>query len=96
MMSDLFEWDFLKEATNVRKHGVDFDEAKESFADPFGIKLIDPSHSAYEPRFYWIGKSDSGRILTTWYTQRGEKVRIIGSAEFRKFRRLYHARTQTE
>ena len=39
--------------------------------------------------FYWVGKRSSGRVLTTRFTRRGTKIRIIGSAEWREFRRLY-------
>ena len=84
-----FEWDFRKERENQKKHKVSFSEAVEAFSDPNGIQLVDTSHSNSEERFYWVGKSDSGRVLTTRFTRRGPKIRIIGSAEWRKFRRLY-------
>lgn len=84
-----FEWDLVKEVEIHQKHGCSFAESIEAFGDKFGIQLMDVNHSTLEPRFYWIGKTTSGRIVTTWYTRRGVKIRIIGCAEFRKFRRLY-------
>ncbi|HLG21085.1 MAG TPA: BrnT family toxin [Bdellovibrionota bacterium] len=90
-----FEWDLSKEILNLRKHGIQFSEAVESFFDPQGFQMVDRKHSGNEQRLYWIGKSASGRILTTWFTKRGRLIRIIGSAEWRKFRRLYET-TQTE
>ena len=66
-----------------------FAEAVESFFDPHGLLLVDEKHSGVEDRFYWVGKSSSGRVLTTRFTRRGAKIRIIGSAEWREFRRLY-------
>lgn len=84
-----FEWDLSKELTNLKKHKVSFPESVETFFDPSGIQLTDQKHSGSEPRFYWVGKSEQGRVLTTWFTRRGDKVRIIGSAEWRRFRRLY-------
>lgn len=30
-----FEWDEFKEQQNIRKHGVTFSEAAETFFDPF-------------------------------------------------------------
>jgi hypothetical protein len=84
-----FEWDASKEADNLRKHRVTFVEAVESFFDPHGLLLVDEKHSGVEDRFYWVGKSSSGRVLTTRFTRRGAKIRIIGSAEWREFRRLY-------
>jgi uncharacterized protein len=86
-----------KEGTScIKKHGVSFAESVDTFFDPKGIQLTDESHSELEKRFYWIGKSNSGRILTTYFTQRGDKVRIIGCAEWRKFRRIYHEAAKNE
>ena len=84
-----FEWDASKEADNLRKHRVTFVEAVESFFDPHGLLLVDEKHSGVEDRFYWVGKSSSGRVLTTRFTRRGAKIRIIGSADWREYRRLY-------
>ncbi|MFQ5792059.1 MAG: BrnT family toxin [Acidobacteriota bacterium] len=35
-----FEWDDSKEVINVRKHGVDFDEAAETFYDPYHLVTV--------------------------------------------------------
>ena len=92
-----FEWDNNKEIENIRKHKVSFSEAIDSFFDPKGIQLIDQTHSnKSEKRYYWVGLAKSGRILTTYYTKRRGVIRIIGSAEWRKFRRLYYETTQNE
>jgi len=91
-----FEWDLSKELVNIRSHKITFSEAVESFFDPHGFQLIDVKHSREEKRFYWVGKSEAGRILTTRFTRRGKKIRIIGSAEWRKFRRLYYETTKPE
>ncbi len=66
----------------------------ESFFDPHGLLLVDEKHSKAEDRFYWVGKSVSGRVLTTRFTRRGAKIRIIGCAEWREFRRLYGEKAQ--
>ena len=89
-----FEWDSNKDEENQRKHKVSFSEAVETFSDPDGFVLKNEKHSKTEQRYYWIGKSESGRILTTRYTKRGDKIRIIGSAEWREFRRLYNEKTK--
>ena len=91
-----FEWDLSKEIENIQKHGVSFAEAVEAFSDPDGFRLRDTKHSEVEPRFFWVGKSTSGKILTTRFTRRGSVYRIFGSASWRKFARLYHERTQIE
>jgi len=91
-----FEWDASKEGENLRKHGVAFAEAVESFFDPDGLLLVDAKHSSAERRFYWVGKSSSGRVLTTRFTRRGTKIRIIGAAEWREFRRLYSEKAKNQ
>ena len=84
-----FEWDGAKELYNWHKHQVSFIEAVETFMDPHGIQLVDVKHSYSEKRCYWIGKSRKGRILTTRFVRREAKIRIIGSAEWRKFKKIY-------
>lgn len=74
-----FEWDDAKETINIRKHGVDFDEAAEIFYDPVGLELYDKEHSDHEERFIRLGKSRRGRFLVTSFTERGETIRIISS-----------------
>jgi uncharacterized DUF497 family protein len=91
-----FEWDLSKEIENLQKHGIAFAEAVETFSDPNGFQLTDMEHSAIEARFFWVGKSASGKILTTRFTRRDDKFRIFGSASWRKFARFYNERTKTK
>jgi uncharacterized DUF497 family protein len=41
MNDEVFEWDYLKAADNLRDHGVAFQQAVKSFRDPFAIERID-------------------------------------------------------
>ena len=91
-----FEWDESKESANMIKHGISFSDASTTFVDPDGFPLIDLKHSTQETRMYWIGKDETGRVLTTWFTWREDNIRIIGSAQFRKYRRLYFENTKTK
>lgn len=91
-----FEWDSVKELANIKKHGIPFATAVETFFDPKGFQLQDRKHSSVEKRFYWVGKTRSKRVLTSWFTRRGNVIRIIGSAEWRNFRRLYYETTKNE
>ena len=91
-----FEWDLNKEVENVKKHGVAFSDAVECFEDPSGFALSDRVHSGAEQRYFWIGKAANGKILTVRYTKRRGKIRIIGAAEWRKFRELYNERAKTK
>jgi uncharacterized protein len=72
-----FEWDENKARSNLRKHGVSFNEAATVFLDPFSITIDDPNHSIGEDRFVDIGASSNGRILVVVYTERGATIRLI-------------------
>jgi len=56
-----FEWDAEKYATNLRKHGVKFEEAAEVFFDPLSI-IVDTSVEE-EQREYVLGFSYSAKML---------------------------------
>ena len=78
-MPQLFEWDEIKEKDNLKKHHVDFIEAKTVFNDPLSITIHDPKHSIKESRFIDIGRSNMGRVLIVIYTERNNTIRIISS-----------------
>ncbi len=74
-----FEWDDLKDTGNLRKHGVDFDEAATTFYDPLALVRPDEEHSQREERLILLGRSRRGRLLVTVFTERGQNIRIISS-----------------
>ena len=74
-----FQWDDGKEAANLRKHGVEFDEAATTFYDPLALVLPDEEHSEVEDRWILLARSVRGRLLVTVFTERGENIRIISS-----------------
>lgn len=87
-----FEWDSNKATTNIRDHGVSFDEATAVFGDPFAITYPDPDHSMEEVRFLTFGHSIAGRILVVVHAERGDKIRIISAREMtRKERQDYES-----
>ena len=43
-----FEWDEAKAASNLRKHGVTFDEAMAISGDPLLLTIADPDHDSVE------------------------------------------------
>lgn len=57
-----FQWDARKEKSNVRKHGVSFEEARTVFYDENAIQFFDPDHSGTEDRFILLGLSFKPRI----------------------------------
>jgi len=74
-----FEWDHTKEARNIGKHGVDFDEASTTFYDEGGMEMLDEEHSAREERWLRLAMSLHGRLLVTVFVERGDRIRIISS-----------------
>ena len=56
-MALLFEWDDQKAGANLRKHGVSFEEAATTFADPMSLTIDDPAHSEDEDRFIIMAMS---------------------------------------
>ena len=79
MQTELFEWDDAKAARNLRIHGVDFQEAKTVFEDPFAITIPDDFHSDDEPRWIILGLSLLARVLLVVHTERKERIRIISA-----------------
>ena len=89
-MALTFEWDENKSKHNLKKHGIDFEEAKTIFNDPFAITIDDPDHSVEEVRFLDIGFSSKGRILVAWYTEKNDNIQIIGCRKAIRSERKMH------
>ncbi len=76
-----FEWDDRKEKTNIKKHGVSFDEARTVFYDENAIQFFDPDHSEDEDRFILLGISFKLSVLVVCHCFRKSEavVRIISA-----------------
>jgi uncharacterized protein len=57
-----YEWDEEKAASNLKKHGVYFNEAATVFDDLFFVDFYDPKYSFEEHRFLIIGESNRQRF----------------------------------
>ena len=79
-MSVKFEWDKDKAASNLKKHGVSFEEASTVFDDPLANIFDDEDHSADERREIIIGHSNQNRLLLTCFIERAENIIRIFSA----------------
>lgn len=81
MNSLKFEWDPVKASSNIKKHGISFDEAKTVFDDDFGRLIPDPDHSEDEERFILLGMSYTLKILTVVHCYRDDDgvIRIISA-----------------
>ncbi len=70
-------WSEKKNRQNIRKHLVDFNEAKTIFDDPLQISKNDPDHSFNENRYITMGVSIQNRLLIMAHTFDDDKIRII-------------------
>ena len=74
-----FTWDPKKANTNLRKHGVSFEEAVTVFRDILSATGHDPDHSIDEDRFVTFGVSQAGRLLVVSHTEGDDIIRIISA-----------------
>jgi uncharacterized DUF497 family protein len=86
-----FEWDEEKNTLNKKLHGIDFEDAKLVFNDPFKVILPDLYHSEKEER--WLAIGVVSRVLFVVFTERGENIIRIISARMgtKAEERLYNA-----
>lgn len=85
-------WNEDKARTNIKKHGLSFEEAKEVFYDPFQLERYDEKNSSLnEDRYIVIGRVKAQIVAVVVYTPRNGARRII-SARYanEKERRLYY------
>ncbi|MDP1545885.1 MAG: BrnT family toxin [Anaerolineales bacterium] len=75
-----FSWDPRKAESNLRKHGVAFDEAITVFSDPQAYIFDDLSHSEEEHREIIIGFSVLSRLVLVCFVEREEDVIRVISA----------------
>ena len=74
-----FDWDVSKADSNLRKHGVSFDEAGSVFLDTLAVSGQDPDHSVNEERYITFGISSLGWLLAMSHTYRPGIIRIISA-----------------
>lgn len=81
-----FEWNAAKAATNIKKHGVSFEEAKSVFFDEFAVQFFDQENSENEDRFLMLGISNETNLLLVCHCERdqGNTIRIISARKATK------------
>lgn len=72
------EFDTRKATSNLKKHGVSFNEAKSCLFDDMALVRED-NHAENESRFVLLGMSDKARLLVVVYTLRGDSIRLISA-----------------
>ena len=72
------EYDPAKAASNLKKHGVSFEEAATALLDSMALAIEDPDAEG-ERRWVLIGGSDRARLLTVVYALRDNRIRLISA-----------------
>jgi uncharacterized protein len=88
-----FEYDPRKGAANKDKHGLDFDEAQELWAD--GARIEFTARTTGESRHLTIGRI-GGKLWAAIFTMRGEAVRLISIGRARTEERQWYEDNQSE
>lgn len=76
-----FEYDSAKNAANLAKHGIDFEEAQQLWADP--RLLIFVARTEREPRYVAVGRMGD-KHWSAVYTPRGRRLRLISVRRARR------------
>jgi len=76
-----FGWDLDKSRSNLAKHGIDFETAKNLWLDEDRIEIWAPH--PVENRGILIAKHH-GKLWTAIFTMRGDTIRIISVRRARK------------
>lgn len=93
-----FEWDEAKNRANVKKHGIDFDDAARVFSDPLML-LFSTGYEEGEERWRAYGQVGGLALVMVAHTYRAydgvEKIRIISARlatkqERNDYERNYH------
>jgi len=86
----IFEYDENKSLINKSKHGIDFNQAKELWNDPYSFEIPSPQ-SEDEHRFLVLGQINS-KNYTAIITYRDTNIRIISVRRSReKEKQLYES-----
>jgi uncharacterized protein len=79
-----FEWDAQKAFSNIKKHGISFEQVAQVFLDPLAVTVFDEAHSTNEERWLTLGQNANGDLLVVAHTFREAEpsrslVRIISA-----------------
>jgi uncharacterized protein len=89
-----FEWDENKNAINIKKHKISFEEARTVFYDENAILFYDDDHSDAEERHIILGYSENLKMLVVChcYIQSKEAIRIYSARKATKNEQKYYER----
>lgn len=79
-MIPFFEWDKAKARSNIKKHGVSFEDAMAVFQDPLARIFTDEWQSLGERPEIIIGHLPDRRlVLVVYYEPSKDRIRIISA-----------------
>ena len=73
-----FDWDPVKAASNVAKHGVAFEDAMTVFLDPLALSRPDNESGLGEERWITIGQSHDRSLLLIVHTYVEVSEELVG------------------
>lgn len=76
-----FEWDESKNRSNIKKHGISFEEILEVFDDTAFLMAFDREHSNEEDRYYGVGNLNGILIILVFFTERGHRIRLFSARQ---------------
>ncbi len=86
----LFDWDPAKNETNLKKHGISFDEARHIFDVPI-LTRVDDRHEYSENRDISLGSLSLGAVVVVVHTERAGRIRLISARKANRLeRKVYH------
>ena len=91
-----FEWDQSKAKSNLKKHGVSFEEAQSAFYDDLAVQFFNES-AANEDRFILLGTSNLTRVLVVVHCECHEVgvLRIISARKATKTEKQFYRGKQS-
>lgn len=93
----IFEWDKGNLDKNLKKHGINNEEAEQVFLNEPKLVSEDLVHTTkLEKRYQCLGQTDTNKWLFISFTIKKVKIRIISTRlQSRKERRIYEKELKT-
>jgi len=89
-----FEWSDEKNKSNIQKHNISFEEAKEVFLDPMQISKLDYRFDYFEERWITLGSTTKKKILVVanmFFDEDGKEIiRIISARQANQKERIFY------
>jgi uncharacterized protein len=88
----LFEWDENKNESNLKKHGIDFNDAITIFDDDERLEAADQRNEYGEERIQVIGQAKPGVLFVVYTWRHGNTRRMISArTASKKEKHLYYS-----